>query len=317
MTMARRRATWPRLDPILFSIGFLVVSNAPASAALPSPNGYVNDFANVIDDRRESAIDAVVRDVARTTSAEIAVVTVPSLEGKSVEQYAVELFNAWGIGKKGTNNGVLVLVAPSARTMRIEVGYGLEPVLPDGLTGEIIRSSFVPRFRDGDYSAGILDGVARVAAIVREGKRASDAVETTSAGDDDLPPWLFVPFLGLFVVGGSFGIGVGARARTYVLLIVGIIFAAFPLVVLLFTFPTISLLTVAPIAAAMATIGYSKAGSRKWQQGLRGKTSVDNHDWISGREGNLSSSSHASNDSSSSSDFGGGSSGGGGASGQW
>ena len=302
---------------MLFSIGLLAASSVPASAALPSPKGYVNDFANVIDDRRESAIDAVVRDVARTTSAEIAVVTVSSLEGMSVERYATELFNAWGIGKKGTNNGVLVLVAPSARTMRIEVGYGLEPVLPDGLAGEIIRTSFAPRFRDGDYSAGILDGVARIAAIVQEGKPAAPGVESTSAGGDDLPPWLFVPFLGLFVVAGAFGTGVGVRARTYVLLIVGIIFAAFPLVVLLFTFPTISLLTVAPIAAAMATIGYTKAGSRKWQQGLRGTTSVDKSDWISGREGNLSSSSSSSNDSSSSSDFGGGSSGGGGASGQW
>ena len=298
------------------------VLSSAADAAVPNPIGLVNDFANVIDDRREADIDALVRDVARTTSAEIAVVTVPSLEGKSIEQYAHQLFNAWGIGKKGTNNGVLVLVAPSSRTMRIEVGYGLEAVLPDGLAGEIIRSTFVPRFRDGDYTTGILDGVTRIAAIVREGRRAAPNVivergiepagDDAGNGDDTPPAWLLVPFLGLFVTSGAFATGVSVRARTLVLLIVGVMFSVMPFIILLVSYPALTLLTVAPVAALLASIGYVKGGTRKWREILRGTAAADGTDWTT-----RSSSDSSSDSSSSSSDFGGGSSGGGGASGHW
>ena len=94
--------------------------------------------------------------------------TVPSLEGIPVEDYAVRLFKEWGIGQAKQDNGVLVLVAPNEREMRIEVGYGLEGILPDGLAGQIIRDQFIPRFRDNDYNGGIRDGVARVVEIVEK-----------------------------------------------------------------------------------------------------------------------------------------------------
>ena len=95
----------------------------------------------------------MLRDVEQQTTAEIAVVTVPSLDGMTVEEYASRLFKAWGIGKKGRDNGVLVLVAPTEHKMRIEVGYGLEAVLPDGLAGQIVRTECLPRFKEGDYAA--------------------------------------------------------------------------------------------------------------------------------------------------------------------
>ena len=84
-----------------------------------------------------------------------------------MEDYATALFNAWGIGKKDRDNGVLILVAVEDRAMRIEVGYGLEGVLPDGLAGSVIRQSFLPRFRDDDYRAGILEGTARIVEYPR------------------------------------------------------------------------------------------------------------------------------------------------------
>ncbi len=107
--------------------------------------------------------------------------TVPSLNGMSVEEYANKLFAEWGIGQKGKDNGVLVLVAPSERKIRIEVGYGLEPILPDGLAGSIIRDQFIPAFRKSDYQSGVLDGVRRVAAIVRRGQ-VVDRERTPGAG---------------------------------------------------------------------------------------------------------------------------------------
>src|SRR5215510_4972706 len=91
----------------------LVLSNTSAHAAFPTPRGYVNDFANVIDVGHEAQIDALLRETERSTSAEIVVVTVSTLDGMTVEDYASRLFAAWGIGKKGKDNGVLVLVAPT------------------------------------------------------------------------------------------------------------------------------------------------------------------------------------------------------------
>jgi len=287
-----------------------------AHGALPQPKGYVNDFGGVMDAAVEAQVDALVRGVAKTSSAEIVVVTVPSLEGKTVERYAVDLFAAWGIGKKAANNGVLVLVSPSDRAMRIEVGYGLEPILPDGLTGEIVRTAFLPRFREGEYGRGILDGVSRVAAVVRRGERQVPQDSTARGATSDVPPaWLLIPFLGLFVAGGAFGAGVGARAKTSILLLVGGLFGGIPLLICLVEFPGVALLTLGPIAMVMGALGYSKANSREWLVALRGKSGADTDDWVAATSS--SSSDGGSSSDSSSDSFGGGSSGGGGASGHW
>src|SRR5690348_9508325 len=96
------------------------------------PQGYVSDFAHVLSSDTRQALEAKLSNFERATTNEIAVVTVPSLEGDTEEDYAVRLFKEWGIGKKGKDNGVLILIAPHERRARIEVGYGLEEVLPDG-----------------------------------------------------------------------------------------------------------------------------------------------------------------------------------------
>jgi uncharacterized protein len=128
------------------------------------------------------------------------VVTVPSLDGMTIEEYANRLFAAWRIGKKAHNNGVLFLVAPADRKVRIEVGYGLEPVLPDGLAGEIIRANVLPRFKEGDYTRGIRDGLTRVATIVRANHTLT-ADERRTIADSDRPPGLVVfLFLACFIV---------------------------------------------------------------------------------------------------------------------
>src|SRR5215208_3678732 len=95
-------------------------------AQFPKPAGPINDFDAVLDDETRSALATLVNDVESETSAEIAIVTVASLDGMSIEEYANRLFKEWGIGQKALDNGVLILVAPGERQMRIEVGYGLE-----------------------------------------------------------------------------------------------------------------------------------------------------------------------------------------------
>ena len=116
----------------------------------------------MIDPATEEALDRALDQLEQKTSSEIAVATIESLNGMSVEEYANRLFKEWGVGQAKQDNGVLVLVAPNDREMRIEVGYGLEGVLPDGLAGQVIRDDFTPRFREGDYSGGIHNGVLRL-----------------------------------------------------------------------------------------------------------------------------------------------------------
>ena len=160
---------------LLIVAALAVARAAEAQPSLPSPTGRVNDFASVLGDSSERELDALLATLEQDTTAEVAVATVSSLDGMSVDEYANRLFNAWGVGQRGKDNGVLVLVAPSAREMRIEVGYGLEGVLPDGLSGQIIRQQFVPAFAKGDYEGGIVAGVTRVVEIVRRNHTLSDS----------------------------------------------------------------------------------------------------------------------------------------------
>lgn len=134
---------------ILLSLGF----------ALSKPSSYVTDEVNVISVDAKTYLEALISEVEKKTSAEIAVVVIRSLDGDTIENYAVNLFEQWGIGKKGKDNGVLLLIAMNDRRLRIEVGYGLEGAITDGRAGEIIRNVITPRFKNGGFSEGIVAGV--------------------------------------------------------------------------------------------------------------------------------------------------------------
>jgi uncharacterized protein len=134
---------------------------------LPKPVGYVNDFAGVIDEGSKAQMERLIAAVKEKTGAEIAVATVETIEPYgSVEEYAIDLASDWGIGKKGEDNGVLILLAMKERRLRLEVGYGLEGVIPDGLAGEIIDKSIIPSLRAGNYGGGLLKGVQAVSGII-------------------------------------------------------------------------------------------------------------------------------------------------------
>jgi uncharacterized protein len=135
----------------------LVVAAAPAPAETFKnirPTGYVTDLAAVIDPDTKARLEGLCREVEEKTGAQIAVVTVHSLEGESVENFAVDLYKQLGVGSKQDNRGVLLLVAPEERKYRIEVGYGLEPVINDARAGDAGRA-MVPLLREGNYSAAI------------------------------------------------------------------------------------------------------------------------------------------------------------------
>lgn len=151
------------LSIMIFVLFFIFQS---FSYELPSYKGWINDFANIIDNNYKQKLEFLITEVEQKTSSEISIVTIASLEGENLEDYTNRLFQKWGLGKKGKDNGVIVLLALSERKVRIEVGYGLEGILPDGLCGEIIRNYMLGFLKEGNYGAGIYNGTLAVSSII-------------------------------------------------------------------------------------------------------------------------------------------------------
>src|SRR5476649_1033538 len=146
-----------------------LVSTIIAVAAInfPSLTGRIVDQANIISAETRNAIEPKLVDLETKSGIQLVVATLTSLEGQEIEPYANELFRSWKLGEKAKNNGVLLLVAPNDRRVRIEVGYGLEGTLTDALSKVIITNAIAPRFKAGDFSGGISRGVDDIVKIGR------------------------------------------------------------------------------------------------------------------------------------------------------
>jgi uncharacterized protein len=131
------------------------------------PTDYVNDFAHVLDPTTIAQLDNICQQLDQKAHAQIAVVTVNSLDGSDIESYAVALYKQWGIGSKATDHGVLILLAVQDRKYRIEVGYGLEPILPDGKVGGFGREA-VPLLQQNDYNGAVSLLTSRVADVIAQ-----------------------------------------------------------------------------------------------------------------------------------------------------
>ena len=138
-----------------------------ADLSFPALTGRVVDAAGLLTQEQRSALDAKLKAHEDATSDQLVAATVSSLQGASVEDYANRLSREWKLGQAKTNNGVLLLVAPNERKVRIEVGYGLEGALTDALSRVIIASAIAPRFKGGDYYGGIDAGVDGILAILK------------------------------------------------------------------------------------------------------------------------------------------------------
>ena len=149
---------------------------APATAALDyarptGPGGLpaaVGDYAKILPANIKQFMENLSTELLQKTGDSLVVATVPSLHGESIEQAAVHLFEKWGIGKKGQDKGVLLLVAPTERKMRIEVGYGLEGTLTDATAGAIRDQYMLPFFKKGDFGKGLLNGAAATASVLAQ-----------------------------------------------------------------------------------------------------------------------------------------------------
>ncbi len=136
------------------------------AAELPTLTGRVVDGANVIEPDTRAAITRQLEEFEKKSSDQVVVVTVPSLDGEDIETYSNRLYRHWALGQKQENNGILLVVAPNDRKVRIEVGYGLEGTMTDLLSKLIIENSIIPGFRSGDYSGGISRGVGDIIQVL-------------------------------------------------------------------------------------------------------------------------------------------------------
>ena len=159
--MLKHTAIW-----LLGVIGTIALSPQAVGDTIPQPAGWVNDFSNCISDEYRQKITELITEVELKTSSEIAVVTVASMAPYDEAGYARLLFDRWKPGKKGKDNGVLVLLAIKERAWRIETGYGMEELLPDGVCGEIGRDYMVPSFKEGLYGKGLYYGVLAIAGAI-------------------------------------------------------------------------------------------------------------------------------------------------------
>jgi uncharacterized protein len=181
----------------------------------PPLTGRVVDAADIIAPEEEQALAALLAAHEAKTTNQVVVATVPSLGGQSIEEYGVALGRAWGIGQAGKDNGVILLVAPNERQVRIEVGYGLEGELTDAISRLIIEGSVLPRFRAGDTTVGIRRGVEDIVAVL-EGDAAAFAERARErvSGEDTIGAavqvLIFIVIMMLWL--GVFG---GGRRRRY------------------------------------------------------------------------------------------------------
>ncbi|MFA6600399.1 MAG: TPM domain-containing protein [Candidatus Omnitrophota bacterium] len=145
----------------------LVPGTVLALKVLDRPKGYVTDEALMLSSAGRSKLEEVLADFDRETTHQLIVVTLPGLEGDSLEAFSMRLAEAWRPGRKDKDNGIIFLIFKKDRKMRLEVGYGLEGVLTDALTGQILREIVTPPFKSGDYERGIMAGVEAVIRVIR------------------------------------------------------------------------------------------------------------------------------------------------------
>jgi uncharacterized protein len=203
----------PRTFLVVAFISLLIGTvGAEPLTSIPNPRtagSWVTDMPGALRVDTIAQLNSAIGEFERATNGEMAVVVITSLDGVSIEEAAVKLFELWGIGKKSKDNGLLFLWSTGDRRVRVEVGYGLEGVLPDGKTGAILDTYVIPKFKSGQFDAGVVAGVGAILSAARNepvelSAAASESYETESSG---IAPWL-MSLLGAIPVGLGSLVGV-------------------------------------------------------------------------------------------------------------
>jgi len=320
-----------KLSALVLFMAILATLSVAWCAEIPYLTGRVNDNAQILSESAKELLSDELKAHEDRTSNQVVVLTITSLQGESIEDYSNQVYNEWGLGQQDMDNGILIVVVPDERKMRIEVGYGLEGEMTDLLAGRIIREVMARRFREGDYDGGITEGALAVLNVLEgqelaEGAYVDETSDSSSFsgfsdfGGPDMPlgtriligAFIF-GIIGLFTIVGIFTPGFG----WFLYLFLIPFWAAFPIMVI-GTKPTLVVFFIYLIGYPIAKLYIRKTPwFKKAKTDLRtkGKASIGGFTFSSGSSGG----SWSSGSSSSSGGFsgGGGSSGGGGASGGW
>jgi len=190
--------------------------SATAQTSFPPISGsHIIDAAGVLSAETATSLDHIIQRHEDTTGNQVMVLTIASLDGNDIDMYANDAYKNYRLGQKGTNNGVLMVVAVQERKVRIEVGYGLEGNLPDALCGRIIRNDIVPYFKQGDYDAGITNGVNSILQAIQGTYVAAPDDDGGNGLAKGWPLILIVAFIIIIVVFGIISGGKGGGGGRY------------------------------------------------------------------------------------------------------
>ena len=221
----------------IFSLSFcllsLLLTVGPLAKEIPDYQGFVSDYANLLSGSERTSLEMKLREFNSSTSTQIAVLTINSLEGETIEDFAIRVAEKWKVGQKGLDNGAIFLISKNDHRLRIEVGQGLEGIIPDIIAGRIINNIIVPEFKAGNFSRGIDGGVEAMMSAAKQEYDAIPGKPPTAAGRSGrtvgnliyllimaafLPVFIFGglsrrrrglfwggPFGGFFMGGGGFG----------------------------------------------------------------------------------------------------------------
>ena len=174
-------------------ISFIILPLSLLAYTSPGqPNGFVNDFAKILTVENVQALNERLTGLKNTTGAEVTIVTVSSLGDETIETYSTKLVEEWGIGVKGKDNGLLILIAPNERQARFEVGYGLEGAITDLQSSNIINKVMTPAFKAGDYYSGLNGAVEAVTSIITNSPEAAQYFDPIKKRDIDFGPFIFI-----------------------------------------------------------------------------------------------------------------------------
>ena len=194
--MIRRFATRALLLLLLLCLSFAAAAQQPA--AIPAFNSPVVDTTGTLDAAAKQQLEQQALALQQRKGSQLQVLVVSSTQPETIEQYAVRAFESFKLGRKGVDDGLLLIVAKDDRKVRIEVGYGLEGAIPDITAGRVIQEYMVPKFRQGDYAGGIIDATAQLVKLV-DGEPLPEPVTSHPTGADRGGEWLFALVAAFFV----------------------------------------------------------------------------------------------------------------------
>ena len=171
-------------------VGLMLLAGvAIAEPKFPGLTGRVVDDAHILPAATQAELTQKLAALEASNGDQLVVVTLPDLQGYPIEDFGYQLGRKWGIGQKGKDNGALLIVAVKERRVRIEAGMGLEPVLTDAMSSEIIRNVMLPKFRTGDYPGGVTAGVDSIIKLISEPRQLAEALDRLGIQPDSAPPW--------------------------------------------------------------------------------------------------------------------------------